>query len=111
VKPAALGGLEPARRLAQTARLAGCDVVVTSFLDSAIGVAGALHFAAALPDPLAQCGLGATGFGGSCGGDLAELSPPARGQLDVPPGAGLGILPTDDRIEAAACGPRQTVAV
>ena len=48
------------------------DVVVTSFLDSAVGRAAALHCAASLPEPLRACGL-ATGSLLAC--DLAVLEP------------------------------------
>jgi o-succinylbenzoate synthase len=60
LKPALVGGLRRAQALARRARAAGLVVVVTSFLDSALGIAAALHLAAALPEPMPACGL-ATG--------------------------------------------------
>ncbi|MCE2512466.1 MAG: o-succinylbenzoate synthase [Acidimicrobiia bacterium] len=48
VKPQALGGPDTALAVAARAREAGASVVVTSFLDSAVGVTHALHVAAAV---------------------------------------------------------------
>ena len=48
VKPQALGGPDVALSIAARAREAGGSVVVTSFLDSAVGIAHALHVAAAV---------------------------------------------------------------
>jgi o-succinylbenzoate synthase len=48
VKPMALGGLHAARAVAAIAQEHGATVVVTSLLESEIGRAGALHFAASL---------------------------------------------------------------
>jgi len=49
VKPAAVGGLGNALSIVRRAREAQVEVLVTTFLDTAIGRAGALHQAAALP--------------------------------------------------------------
>ena len=46
VKPMALGGLHVARTVAALAEEFGAEVVVTSLLESEVGRAGALHFAA-----------------------------------------------------------------
>jgi o-succinylbenzoate synthase len=48
VKPMALGGLHAARTVAAQAEEFGARVVVTSLLESEVGRAGALHFAASL---------------------------------------------------------------
>ncbi|HEU5311630.1 MAG TPA: enolase C-terminal domain-like protein, partial [Candidatus Eisenbacteria bacterium] len=48
VKPMALGGLHAARAVAAQAQEFGAGVVVTSLLESEVGRAGALHFAASL---------------------------------------------------------------
>ena len=73
------------------------EVAVTSFLDGAVGLAAALHFAASLPGPLPPCGL-ATGH--LVYGD--DLAPPlaGKGSLAVPRGPGLGLAAA-----ARAAGP------
>jgi o-succinylbenzoate synthase len=57
LKPMRAGGPREALALAQEARTAGLDVVVTSLLDSALGVRAALAVALALGPPLRACGL------------------------------------------------------
>jgi o-succinylbenzoate synthase len=59
LKPMALGGLLYTRELALAARAAGIGVTLTSVLDRGIGVAGAMHLAAALGLESA-CGLSNT---------------------------------------------------
>ena len=106
VKPQALGGPDVALSIAARVRQAGASVVVTSFLDSAVGVAHALHVAAAVdaaalaavdapavdaPAPprrahgLATAGLLAT--------DVAKARPVVAGTMAVPAAAGLGLAP------------------
>jgi o-succinylbenzoate synthase len=89
IKPAWLGGLASARRVAERAREAGLACVVTTALDAAVGRATALHLAAALRGPHA-CGL-ATGE--RLAGDVASLPPPVDGRMALPPDAGLGVAP------------------
>lgn len=88
LKPAAQGGLAAAWEIAALARAGGAGVVVTSFLDTAIGRASALHLAAALPDPAADAGLAT---GGLLASDLAMLDDGAA--MRLPGGAGLGLAP------------------
>ncbi len=96
LKPAAVGGLAVAFEIAAYARACGVGVVVTSFLDSAIGRAAALHLAAAIDDGDAAAGL-ATGSLLAC--DLAEL--PDAPRIALPAGAGLGVAP--DCVARARC--------
>jgi len=88
LKPSALGGPASALAMAHRAREAGLEVVVTSFMESAIGVAHALHVAAAVaPDRaagLATATLLAT--------DVADPVPLEGGEMVVP-SPGLGISP------------------
>ena len=58
LKPMALGGLGPARAIAELAREFGVDVVVTSMLESPVGRRGALHLAASLGATRHAHGLG-----------------------------------------------------
>ena len=48
VKPSAIGGIVPATQVTDLARASGLTVVVTSMLESSIGVSLAAHFSSAL---------------------------------------------------------------
>jgi len=60
VKPIPAGGLRRAREVIALAQAAGLRALVTTTIDSGVGVAAALHLAATLPAPPLACGL-ATG--------------------------------------------------
>lgn len=88
VKPARVGGLAAAREIAHIAREAGLDVVVTSTIDTSIGVAAALHAAASLEDPPLACGVAT---GALLAGDVVrEPLLPRDGAIALP-GPGLGV--------------------
>jgi o-succinylbenzoate synthase len=102
LKPAVAGGPKTTLEMAAAARRAGVDCVVTSFLDSAVGVAAALQVAAALPEPLAACGLAT---GSLLADDLAKGPVPRDGRIRVPQASGLGISVDPDALERARTGP------
>jgi o-succinylbenzoate synthase len=88
IKPAFLG-LGESRRAADAARRAHLAVVVTSGLDTSIGIAAAAHLAATLDDPLPACGLATAEW---LAGDLAQA--PLHlddGALMLPAACGLGL--------------------
>jgi L-Ala-D/L-Glu epimerase len=89
LKPMALGGVRPTRELAVAAIEAGIGVVVTSILDTAVGVAGALHLAASLPGPERSHGLATMGLLEEA--PVEGLAPPHDGEMRLPPGPGLGV--------------------
>jgi len=89
LKPMALGGLRPTRELAVAAIEAGVGVVVTSVLDTAVGVAGALHLAASLPGPERAHGLATVGLLEEA--PVEGLAPPHGGEMILPRGPGLGV--------------------
>ncbi len=89
LKPMALGGLRPTRELAVAAIEAGLGVVVTSVLDTAVGVAGALHLAASLPGPERAHGLATVGLLEEA--PVEGLDPPHGGEMVLPQGPGLGV--------------------
>ena len=60
IKPMVVGGLRAARQIIQSAQSQGVSCVVTTTIDTGIGIAAALHLAATLPSPTLACGL-ATG--------------------------------------------------
>jgi len=101
VKPAAVGGLGSALAIAQRAREARVEVLVTTFLDTAIGRAGALHLAAALPQARHAAGL-ATGV--LLADDLASGPAPDDGAIAVPLDPGLGLAPDPAALARLACG-------
>ena len=89
VKPMVVGGLRPAKRIADVARKAGVATVITTTIDAGVGTAAALHLAAALPEGGPACGL-ATGV--LLAGDIvAEPLSIREGRMTVPRGPGLGV--------------------
>jgi len=87
LKPTLLGGLSPALALAAAARAANKQVVVTSTLESGVGVAACLHLAAAVAT--APCGLDTLRF---LDGTLLDEAPRiADGVMGVPTEPGLGV--------------------
>jgi len=107
LKPAALGGLRASQRVAARARAAGWGVVVTSTLDSALGVAAALQLAAALPGPSLAAGLATSGRF-EC--DLADALTPSEGGLCLSDQPGLGVAPLRDQLSRCALGGTEEVA-
>lgn len=89
LKPMALGGLDHALSLIESARDHGLVTIVTDSLESAIGRTGALHLAAALPGPERACGLAS---GEWFERDVVPDPPRVRaGRLQVPTEPGLGL--------------------
>lgn len=97
LKPMAVGGVGDAVMIANLAIKQGVGVIITSLLDSGIGIAGALQVAAALPPPLLPCGLATA--------DLLERTlireslSPINGYLAVPQGVGVGVTLDETQLE------------
>ncbi|WP_051631098.1 o-succinylbenzoate synthase [Afifella pfennigii] len=90
-KPARLGGIAATLRLAQMAKAAGVETVLTSVVDSALGVTAAAHLAAALPGrPCATHGLATSAW---LAEDVAQPPPIRKGCLSLPAAAGIGVVP------------------
>ena len=89
LKPMAMGGLLPSHELAVAAIDAGIGVVVTSILETAVGVAGALHLAASLPGPERAHGLATVALLEEA--PVEGLDPPHQGAIALPKGPGLGV--------------------
>lgn len=89
LKPMQLGGLRAALDIALAALEAGLGVVVSSSFDTAVGVAGALHLAAALPGPERAHGLATVELLEDA--PLEGLEAPREGRLHLPAGPGLGV--------------------
>jgi len=88
LKPMALGGLREARSVQNVAGDAGLPLVVTSLMESAIGRAAALHFAASLGETAYAHGVAT---GDALASDVAPSAAPSGGVILVPEGPGLGI--------------------
>jgi o-succinylbenzoate synthase len=104
LKPSVLGGLRTARRIALAAQRAGIDVVVTSLLDSGLGIAAATHLAASLPGHRYAAGLATQGL---LVEDLIDPLDVTDGSLQLPPGSGFGVAPCPRRLERLALAPPQ----
>ena len=94
VKPQALGGPAVALSIAARAREAGASVTVTSFLDSAVGLAHALHVAAAVDATAFRSGR-AHGLATASllAVDVAEPPPVVEGSMPLGAARGLGLVP------------------
>jgi L-alanine-DL-glutamate epimerase-like enolase superfamily enzyme len=89
LKPMVMGGLVSALALARRAREADVECVVTTTVDSAVGVAAALHLAAAVANDLAH-GLATSAW---LLRDVGEAPLVARGVLRSGSKQGLGCRP------------------
>lgn len=86
IKPARHGGLLASTELALRARASGLEIIVTSALESACGIATLTHLAAAVA-PDAVHGLATADWLASDAG----LSPPiVEGRMQLPKGNGIG---------------------
>jgi len=92
IKPMALGGWRPTHQVAKLAADTGMSLVVTTFIDGAIGRAMATHIAAVIDIKGAAQGLGT---GPLLAADLTDRPIPVRdGKVFIPdePGLGVGTL-------------------
>jgi L-Ala-D/L-Glu epimerase len=85
------GGISALLVAATLVRASGAEVYLASTLDGPLGVAAALHVAAALASrgPLAPCGLATLGMFE----DLADPLPARDGRIALPTAPGLGVDP------------------
>ena len=93
VKPQALGGPDVALAIAARAHEAGARVTVTSFLDSAVGLAHTLHVAAAVDTMVPHRRAHGLATAGLLAVDVADLPPVTAGVMSLPPGYGIGVAP------------------
>jgi O-succinylbenzoate synthase len=96
LKVAPLGGVAQLLAIAQQIDV---PVVVSSALDSAVGIGRGLLAAAALPELRHACGLGT---GGLFVEDVAEPATPVDGHLPVAP-----VVPDPARLQALAASPER----
>lgn len=107
VKLPVVGGPRHAMQIIQIAAAAGVAVTVTSALDSGIGVAGALHVAATLPQPAPACGLATLDL---LEDDLIVEGLNIRdGRMAVPRTPGLGVTVDERAVSRFATGPERVM--
>ena len=94
LKPQLIGGLRAAQQVIREAAGHGVRCVITSAIEAGVGVAGAVHLAAATPEVTLECGLATLSL---LEDDL--LLAIQNGVLAVPAGPGLGV--SLDRAELA----------
>ena len=106
LKPMRLGGLRPALTLAREAAERGVPCVVTTTFDAGIGVAAALHLAAALPsvEALPDPAHGLATANHLAADLVAEPPRPRNGAIALPSSPGLGVRLDERALEAAATG-------
>ena len=92
LKPMVRGGLVSALALARRAREADVECVVTTTVDSAVGVTAALHLAAAVANDLAH-GLATSAW---LEGDVGNPPRPTGGVLRLVDRPGLGCIPGEE---------------
>ena len=85
------GGISALLVAATLVRASGAEVYLASTLDGPLGVAAAVHVAAALASrgPLAPCGLATLGMFE----DLEDPLPARDGRIALPTAPGLGVDP------------------
>ncbi|GCE25574.1 hypothetical protein KDA_10580 [Dictyobacter alpinus] len=89
IKPQLAGGLCSSREIIRAATAAGLQCVITSTIESGIGLASSLHLAAASPEIQLECGLATLPM---LADDLIqETLPIQQGFLTVPTAPGLGV--------------------
>ena len=93
VKPQALGGPDVAMAIAARAHEAEASVTVTSFLDSAVGIAHALHVAAAVDGASRHPRAHGLATWELLAADVAGVPPVTAGVMGLPPGYGIGVTP------------------
>jgi o-succinylbenzoate synthase len=92
MKPARVGGFRETLRLAENAAAAGLEVVITSVVDSAIGVAAAAQLAAAVAPEQAH-GLATSSW---LARDVATPLRLSEGALELADEPGLGLAPSGE---------------
>lgn len=89
IKPQFVGGLRACQRIIHEATKSGVRCVITTGVESGVGIAAALHLAAATPDITLECGLATLSL------LVDDLITPAltisNGSMLVPEGPGLGV--------------------
>jgi L-alanine-DL-glutamate epimerase-like enolase superfamily enzyme len=97
IKPQLAGGLRTGQQIIQAATERGVRSVITSTIEAGIGLAAALHFAAASPAVTLECGLATLHL--LIDDLLIDDLPMHDGFLTVPTGPGLGVALDREALE------------
>jgi len=89
IKPQLAGGLRTSRQMIREAMEQGVQCVVTSSIESGIGLVAALHLAAASPEVTLECGLATLPL--LADDLLTDDLPIHHGSIAVPTAPGLGV--------------------
>ena len=101
IKPMAVGGLRMARKIIEEAQSEGVSCIVTTSIDSGIGIAAALHLAATLPAPVPACGLATADLLTT---DLLASPLAIRGGwMQRPDSLGLGVRLDQETLKRCGC--------
>lgn len=90
LKPQRLGGPDRTLEIIRLAAERGVRCTITNSLETAVGIATALHIASLHPAPIPDCGFGTSRFFAE---DVAPPPAIADGRMVVPTAPGLGIAP------------------
>ena len=93
LKPMVVGGINKSIRLSKLSAKQGLKTVITSTLESGIGVAACLHVAAMLGNDILACGLDTLDLFQD--DIINESLPIVSGHMKVPEGPGLGVTLKD----------------
>jgi L-Ala-D/L-Glu epimerase len=103
VKPMTAGGLQAGHAIINLAQTAGLGAIVTTTIDCAPGIAGALALAACLPATAPACGLATAPLLETDLGAVPLLI--ERGRMRVPDIPGLGVRLDPALLRRYACAP------
>ena len=97
IKPQVVGGLCVARQIIDEATASGMQCVISSAIESGIGLAALLHLVAAMPTVTLECGLATIDL---LADDLiVEALPIINGEMAVPRGPGLGVTIDEEALK------------
>lgn len=89
IKPQVVGGLRAMQQIIAEATASGVQCVISSAIESGVGLAALLHLVAAMPAVTLECGLATIDL---LADDLIiEALPIVNGEMAVPRGPGLGV--------------------
>lgn len=97
IKPQVVGGLLVTRQIIDEATASGVQCVISSAIESGVGLAALLHLVAAMPTVTLECGLATIDL---LADDLiVEALPIINGEMAVPRGPGLGVTIDEEALK------------
>ncbi|MHB8514756.1 MAG: o-succinylbenzoate synthase [Dehalococcoidia bacterium] len=108
VKAPVVGGPRPAREIIDLATRAGIAPIVTSAIESGVGVAAALQLAATLPRPVWACGLATLDL--LADDVIVENLRITGGRMALPAAPGIGVTLDTLALARYSAGPERAVS-